>query len=82
MIKILIIAIAVGLLLWLLFGRAARNGKPPDRGPHRAQGGAEAMVTCAHCGVHLPRSEALPARSLHFCSAAHRDMPGDAPPGA
>lgn len=77
MVKFIVIALAVGLLLWLLFGRAPRSGKPP-RGAKR--GGAEEMVTCAHCGVHLPRSEALAARSLHYCSAAHRDAPDDAPP--
>jgi uncharacterized protein len=70
MAKVLIIALAVALLLWLLFGRARRQDKPP-RGTRPS--GAEDMVTCAHCGVHLPRSEALAARSLHFCSAAHRD---------
>jgi uncharacterized protein len=82
MVKVLIIALAVALLLWLLFGRAARRDKPPRREPPRdmRRGGAEDMVSCAHCGVHLPRSEALAARSLHYCSAAHRDARGDAPP--
>jgi uncharacterized protein len=81
MLKVLIIALAVALLLWLLFGRAARQGKPPRGSPPRHAGGdAEEMVTCAHCGVHLPRSEALAARSLHYCSAAHRDVQGDVPP--
>lgn len=75
MFKVLIIALAVALLLWLLFGRSARDGKPARGDPRNARGGAEAMVTCAHCGVHLPRSEALAARSLHYCSAAHRDAP-------
>lgn len=75
MLKVLIIALAVVLLLWLLFGRSARHGKPPRGGRRDARGGAEEMVTCAHCGVHLPRSEALAARSLHFCSATHRDAP-------
>ena len=72
MIKVLIIALAVALLLWLLFGRSRRRDKPPQSTP---RGGAEDMVSCAHCGVHLPRSEALVARSLHYCSAAHRDAP-------
>jgi uncharacterized protein len=80
MLKVLIIALAVALLLWLLFGRTARDGKKPGSGRRDGQGGAEEMVTCAHCGVHLPRSEALAARSLHYCSAAHRDVKGDAPP--
>jgi uncharacterized protein len=32
-----------------------------------------AMVRCAHCGVHLPQSEALLDDGQHsFCSAAHR----------
>lgn len=80
MLKILIITIAVALLLWLLFGRRARGDKPPRGVQPGARGGAEEMVSCAHCGVNLPRSEALAARSLHYCSAAHRDAPGDAPP--
>lgn len=36
-------------------------------------GGAEAMVRCASCGIHLPVSEALPAPGdRHYCSEAHR----------
>ncbi len=77
MMKVLIIALAVALLLWLMFGRAPRRGKPPGG---TTRGAAEDMVSCAQCGVHLPRSEALAARSLHYCSAAHRDARGDAPP--
>jgi uncharacterized protein len=80
MFKFLIIAVAVALLLWLLFGRPARHGHAPRSGRRDAPGGAEEMVSCAHCGVHLPRSEALALRGLHFCSAAHRDAPRDAPP--
>jgi uncharacterized protein len=29
-------------------------------------------VRCAHCGVHLPRSEALPGRGGLFCGPSHR----------
>jgi uncharacterized protein len=75
MLKVLIIALAVALLVWLLFGRSARHRKPPGGGRRGGQGGAEEMVSCAHCGVHLPRSDALAARSLHYCSPAHRDAP-------
>ena len=71
MLKLLIIAVAVGLLLWLLFGRASRAPRRPDK--RDVGSGAERMVACAHCGVHLPRSEALPVRGLHYCNAAHRD---------
>jgi uncharacterized protein len=78
MLKLLLVGLAVGLLLWLLFGRGGRRA-PRFRNDSRSAGAAESMVTCAHCGVHLPRSEALAARGLHYCSASHRDT---APPAA
>ncbi len=37
--------------------------------------GVEKMVRCAHCGIHLPASEALAAPgALHFCTESHRDQ--------
>jgi len=34
------------------------------------------MVACAHCGLHLPRSDALvlgnASRPAYYCSAEHR----------
>ena len=73
MIKLLLIALAVAVLFWLLFGRRGRV-KPPRKPGGQPAGGAEDMVVCAQCGVHLPRSEALAARGLHYCSSAHRDQ--------
>jgi uncharacterized protein len=78
MLKFIIVGLAVALLLWWVFGRAARSIKPPGARPP-ADRNAETMVTCAHCGVHLPRSDVLAARGLHYCSPAHRDAP---PPDA
>jgi uncharacterized protein len=73
--KFLLIVLVVGVLLWLLFGR--RRGPPPDSGAKKngAKGDAapQAMIACAHCGVHLPRGDALPgADDRWFCSEAHR----------
>ena len=31
----------------------------------------EKMLQCAHCGVHVPASENVPANGLDYCSAAH-----------
>jgi uncharacterized protein len=77
MVKALIVGIAVALLLWWLFGRAPRT-KKQARPPAPRTEGAEEMVACAHCGVHLPRGDALSARGLHYCSPVHRDAPPDA----
>ena len=32
------------------------------------------MVECAHCGLHLPRSEAIEAAGRSYCSAEHRAL--------
>jgi len=32
----------------------------------------EKMVTCAHCGVHLPESEGVAEGDRVYCSEAHR----------
>jgi uncharacterized protein len=74
MLKFIVVGVAVALLLWWVFGRAARSIKPPSS-RSSADRSAETMVVCAHCGVHLPRSDALAARGLHYCSQAHRDAP-------
>jgi uncharacterized protein len=77
MLKVVIVGLAVALLLWWVFGRGARKTTTTRPSPRQADG-AEKMVECARCGVHLPRSDALAARGLHYCSAAHRDAPPDA----
>lgn len=72
--KFVVLLLAVLLLLWMLFGRS-RRGKRSDRSSRGAPPVAqpEGMVACAHCGVHLPRSEAVQAGVLTYCSAAHRE---------
>lgn len=31
----------------------------------------EDMVCCAHCGVHLPKSECVSSQDKYFCSVEH-----------
>jgi uncharacterized protein len=73
-VKFIILLLAVLLLLWMLFGRS-RRGERADRASRAAPPvlQPEDMVACAHCGVHLPRTEAVPAGALTYCSAAHRE---------
>lgn len=37
-------------------------------------GAGEAMVSCAHCGVFLPASEAVSQAGLQFCGSQHRQL--------
>jgi uncharacterized protein len=34
----------------------------------------EHMVRCAHCGIHLPRSEAVMSAGQTFCGAEHAKL--------
>ena len=70
--KSLVVIVAL-VVLWLLlrglFRRARGEGQSPSKPPAAAP---QAMLACAHCGVHLPRDEALPGRGGVFCGEAHR----------
>ena len=71
--KYLLVLLVVVVGVWLLTrGRAT----PPPGGTRRRPRGPAApptMVACAHCGVHLPGTEAVSdAAGRPFCSDAHR----------
>jgi len=88
-IKYLLVFAVVALVLWLLSVQRRRaRGRQDERTPHRGADATAApgprharpnatlppdMVRCAHCGVHLPRPEALAEGALHYCSQEHRD---------
>lgn len=60
----------LGLALWGLYLiirhllRRKNIGKP--RKTHSVD-----SVECAHCGLHLPREEALRKGDLYYCNKAH-----------
>ena len=70
--KLLVVIVAL-VVLWLLLRGLVRRtkgeGQPPRKAPPATP---QAMLACAHCGVHLPRDEALPGRGGVFCGEAHR----------
>ena len=70
-IRVLLLLAVVVAVLWL-----ARGGRRRESGRHDPASPPtppqEEMVSCRHCGLHLPRSEALPGRGGLYCSEAHR----------
>lgn len=67
--KYLLLFAFLGVVWWLWSKRNAPEGSAPLE---RRAPPVEKMVTCAHCGVHLPESEAVSDAGLVFCSEAHR----------
>ena len=67
--KFLLLLAVIGVVYWLFksYKRKARREAEPQ-----APAGSEDMVRCAQCGLHLPRSESLPAGPRFYCSAEHR----------
>lgn len=70
--KFLLLLIAVFVLFWLLRGGLRRARRPPPASKPPPTEAPQPMLRCAHCGLHLPRDEALPGRGGVFCGAAHR----------
>lgn len=62
----------------LLARQAAKQDQPrvPPAAPAKNKAAAtpEAMVRCAHCGIHMPRSEALLVNGQTWCSKEHAKL--------
>lgn len=68
--KYLIVLLVVVVAGWLLL-RSRKRDLPSRRGT-AADALPDEMVQCRHCGVHLPRAEAVGEGSTVYCSEAHR----------
>lgn len=66
----LLLALAVYVAWkWVQRASVARTSQPKPRAAS-----AQAMVSCAHCGLHLPQSDALAVSGRYFCSDEHRRL--------
>jgi uncharacterized protein len=73
---IVVLVVLLGVWLW-------RKNRASDRSNSAVQAmrketassaAPQIMVSCAVCGVHLPQSDALTGKTLHYCSLAHRQQ--------
>lgn len=65
--KLLLLIIAAAVVYFLVSGYARKRDRAASAAPT-----GEAMIPCAHCGVNIPRSEALENAGRFFCSEEHR----------
>jgi len=72
LIRLAVLALVIWLVIRLIqnaYQRAAARTK--RRSPARARAATGTMVRCAHCGVHLPREDAVTEGGDFYCSRAH-----------
>jgi uncharacterized protein len=68
--KYLLLLALLGVVWW---SWKKRNEQPPAERSARPDPAPEKMLTCAHCGVHMPESDALTDGAQRYCCAEHRD---------
>lgn len=70
LLKLILLAVGIWVVYRLLksYGRSITRDQEPDKLEN------EDMVRCAHCGVHLPRSESIASKDEFFCSDEHRQL--------
>jgi uncharacterized protein len=74
--RLIVIGIVVVLVVWLLrraiAGPRPRGGAPNAGGDAQEPGAPQGdLVSCAHCGVNLPKAEARSAGGRYYCSEEH-----------
>ena len=76
LIRILLIALVVWLLLRMIKNWANRASLAQKTDKEQI----ETVVRCQHCGLHIPKHEALESDNKYYCSQEHlrlhRDDPG------
>ena len=74
--RLILIVVVVFVVIWLLrraiAGPRSRGGGPRAGEAPEATGELKGdLVSCAHCGVNLPKAEARSAGGRYYCSEEH-----------
>lgn len=70
LIKLILLALAA----WVVYRLVKSYGRRVKREDAPKHAAGEDMVRCAHCGVHLPRSESIVSHGECFCTNEHRQL--------
>lgn len=72
--RVLFWLLLIGWVVWMLTRQ--RKPAPPVSRPTTVAP-LEDMVACAHCGIHLPKREAVQGARGIYCSTEHRAAAND-----
>ena len=68
--KLIFYIIIAILIYWII-----KNRQPKEEKTETLLESSEDMVSCTHCGVHLPKSEAITSHNnQYFCCTEHRNL--------
>jgi uncharacterized protein len=72
--KILLVIVVFAAVYFIVrtYARSVAAKRAAETVPDKA----EDMVRCAHCGVHLPRSDSVASGGQSFCSKEHQRLHG------
>ncbi len=76
--KYLFLLLVVLLVIWAI--KRTKAGPPMKPPPTPEAHTPSEMVTCAHCGIHLPQEEAVSGQKGLYCSTEHRAAAQDRNP--
>lgn len=76
--KYLFLLLAALVVIWAI--KRGRIGQPTDSKKNTPPATPSNMVTCAHCGIHLPQEEAVTGERGVYCSTEHRSAAQDRNP--
>ena len=73
--RLIFIIVIIALVYWLF--KSYRKQPPEQDKPPKTQD----MVSCAHCGIHLPKNESIFVDGKYYCCTAHSRGQSDAQAG-
>lgn len=76
--KYLFLLLVILAVLWAI--KRGGNRKKPETRKDSAPATPANMVSCAHCGLHLPQEEAVKGENGLYCSTEHRAAAQDRNP--
>ena len=72
--KYILVALVVIIAIGIWRNNRRKAAAPPPQ-PKKRLRTPEDMVTCAHCGLHLPASDAITSPDRQqYCSTEHRHL--------
>lgn len=63
--RLILIVVIIAMVYWLL---KSYRGQPPKQDDTPK---TQDMVSCAQCGINLPKNESLTVSGKYYCCAAH-----------